>query len=95
MKLHPELERAQNKREHSHAQAQTLAKIWLSDATPQLVDRIERAIAQAVAAEREACAKIIDENVEGSSGGNKVLMTRCEGNLSGTAYAAAIRARST
>jgi hypothetical protein len=55
----------------------------------------EESIRRAIAAEREACAKIVDDNVEGSSGGDKVLMPRGEGNLSGTAYATAIRARST
>lgn len=55
---------------------------------------IERLTA-AMAAEREACAKIIDDNAEGSGlqSNNRLLVPRTEGNLAGTAYAAAIRAR--
>ena len=58
-------------------------------------DAIRDAINAAIAAEREACAKIIDDNAEGSGlqSNNRLLVPRTEGNLAGTAYAAAIRAR--
>lgn len=52
-------------------------------------------ILEAVQHEREACAKIIDDHAEGSHGNVRVLVERTEGNLAGTAYATAIRARST
>lgn len=43
--------------------------------------------------EREACARIVDANAEGSHGNVRVLVPRTEGNLAGTAYATAIRNR--
>lgn len=58
------------------------------------IERLRRDINAAVVAEREACAKIIDDNAEGSRGGDRVMVPRTEGNLAGIGYAAAIRARS-
>ena len=84
--------------------ADTLAEMFrkshvVDEATMTIVLPIFQAAvelaADAVKAEREACAKIIDDNAEGSGlqSNNRLLVPRTEGNLAGTAYAAAIRAR--
>ena len=58
-------------------------------------DAVYAAWAASAATEREECAKIIDDNAEGSRGGERVLVPRTEGNLAGTGYADAIRNRQT
>jgi len=67
-----------------------------TEPTYVLRDLIVIELEKARAAEREACAKIIDDNAEGNmaGGSRRVLVPRTYGNLAGTAYATAIRARS-
>jgi hypothetical protein len=55
---------------------------------------IAAALRKMLAAEREACARIIEENAEGSHGSKRVLVPRNDGNVAGLGYADAIRNRS-
>jgi hypothetical protein len=59
------------------------------------VQRIEDAKAAAATAEREACARIVDDNGVLHTSEGDVLRARIDGDRSRLAYAVAIRARST
>lgn len=57
------------------------------------LDAAKAWVRDAVAAECEACAKIIEDHAEGSHGSKRVLVPRHDGNVAGLGYAEAIRNR--
>lgn len=62
-----------------------------------VLDAAERSLTEqsridaAVEKERERCARVVEDHAEGSRGGERILVPRHDGNLSGLGYAAAIR----
>jgi len=83
--------------------AEEIASDWVDESKVhrlelEILRHMEHHVAKAVAAEREACAKIVEDNQEGFSSGVNgsgfILSPRLHGNETGLSFARAIRARS-